>query len=269
MASRQPSSLTPTATIAATLSQLPPQDLLGHVPSAQAWGQARPRGPLPRSPTDARALSLRSETVAAEALEPQSISPASSMRPVGTPARHVSTIASPTEASRRRQRSMVAVVSLAPSGSGMRIVTSPDVVASLRSWCPARQASRSAALSWRSAPTRSPASSSSSPSGISSTVLLTSSPRSALGDSSFKDTMGSGMVCLQHASCLGNSNHAGAGRAPLPYLDAIPLSKCARNCTLPHLKVGGERYLGTIQQLSYITREGPHHLDSLGFSSVS
>ena len=41
------------------------------------------------------------------------------------------------------------------------------------------------------------------------------------------------MVHLQHVSCLGNSNHTGAGRALLPYLDAIPLSKCARNCTLP------------------------------------
>lgn len=45
--------------------------------------------------------------------------------------------------------------------------------------------------------------------------------------------MESGMVYLQYASCLGNSNHTGAGRALLSYLDAIPLSKCARNCTLP------------------------------------
>ena len=59
--------------------------------------------------------------------------------------------------------------------------------------------------------------------------------------------MESGMVYLQYASCLGNSNHTGAGRALLSYLDAIPLSKCARNCTLPSLadeptkKVSGER----------------------------
>ena len=50
---------------------------------------------------------------------------------------------------------------------------------------------------------------------MSSTVLLTSSPRSALRDSSFKDTMRSGMVYLQHVSCLDNSNHTGAGRALL------------------------------------------------------
>lgn len=48
-----------------------------------------------------------------------------------------------------------------------------------------------------------------------STVLLTSSPRSALSDFAFKDTMRLDMVYLQHASCLGNSNHAGAGRALL------------------------------------------------------
>lgn len=60
-------------------------------------------------------------------------------------------------------------------------------------------------------------------------------PAVALDDrrlSSYNVTMGSGMPDLQYASCLDNSNHTEAGCAPL-YLDAIPLPKCARNCTLP------------------------------------
>ena len=73
------------------------------------------------------------ETVAAETLEPRRISLTSSMRLVETPARHVPVIASSTEVSRRRQRPTIAVVDLIPLSLGMRIVTSPDVVASLRS----------------------------------------------------------------------------------------------------------------------------------------
>ena len=42
----------------------------------------------------------------------------------------------------------------------------------------------------------------------------------------------SGMADLQYASCLDSSNHPEADRAPF-HLDAILLSKCARNCTLP------------------------------------
>ena len=54
------------------------------------------------SSTDAKAFSLRLETVAAETLEPQRISLTSSMRLVETPARYISIIASSTEVSRRR-----------------------------------------------------------------------------------------------------------------------------------------------------------------------
>ena len=42
---------------------------------------------------------------------------------------------------------MTAFVNLIPLSLGMRIVTSPDVVASLRSWCPARYAPLSAVRS--------------------------------------------------------------------------------------------------------------------------
>ena len=121
--------------------------------------------------------------MAAETLEPRSISLTSSVRLVGTPARCISVMASPALVSRRRQRSMMAVVNLIPLSLGMRIVASPEVVASFRSQRPA--------------PTRSSASSSSGPFSISSTVLRMSSFRSALGDSSFSVTMGSGMACLQ------------------------------------------------------------------------
>lgn len=81
------------------------------------------------------------------------------MRLAGTPARHVSTMA-PTLVSRPRQRSMAAVANRAPLGFGMCGVTSPEVVVRLRSWRPA--------------PTRSPASCSSRPLRVSSTVFLTS-----------------------------------------------------------------------------------------------
>ena len=54
------------------------------------------------SSTDAKAFSLRFETVEAETLEPQRISLTSSMRLVETPARYISIIASSTEISRRR-----------------------------------------------------------------------------------------------------------------------------------------------------------------------
>lgn len=55
------------------------------------------------------------------------------MRLVETPARHTSITASPAEASRRRQRSMIAVVNRIPLSLGMRIVTSPDDVVGLLS----------------------------------------------------------------------------------------------------------------------------------------
>lgn len=55
-----------------------------------------------RSPTEANAFSLRSETAAAETLEPQGISEASPILRVGTPARHISITASSTPVSRRR-----------------------------------------------------------------------------------------------------------------------------------------------------------------------
>ena len=80
----------------------PPRLRLRWIPSTQTWGQARSRGRLRRSPTEADALSLRSETAAAEAPEPQGISEASSILRVGTPARHISITASSTLVSRRR-----------------------------------------------------------------------------------------------------------------------------------------------------------------------
>lgn len=84
--------------------------------------------------------------------------------------------------------------------------------------------------------TRSPASSSRSPFSLSSTVYLTSSPRSALDYSSFKKTMGSDMVHLQHVSCLGNLNHT--GRAVPPFL-TWTLFRCRSAQEIvryPHLK---------------------------------
>ena len=92
---------------------------------------------------------------------------------------------------------MIAVVKRISLSLGMRIVTSPDDVVRLRLQWPARQASWPAECKRRSAPTRSPGSSSSSPFGISSTVLRTSSRKSVFRDSSFEDTMGSGVVYLQ------------------------------------------------------------------------
>ena len=71
------------------------------------------------SSTEANAFSSRFETVAAETLEPQRISETSSILRVETPARHVSIMASSTEASRRRQRSMIAVVNLMPLSLGI------------------------------------------------------------------------------------------------------------------------------------------------------
>ena len=76
--------------------------------------------------------------MAAETPGPQRTSLTSSMRPAETSARRISAIASPALVSRRRQRSMMAVVSLIPLSLGMRIVTSPEVVASFRSQRPAR-----------------------------------------------------------------------------------------------------------------------------------
>lgn len=54
------------------------------------------------SSTEANALSLRFETVAAETLEPQRISETSSILRVETPARYISIMASSTLVSRRR-----------------------------------------------------------------------------------------------------------------------------------------------------------------------
>ena len=86
---------------------------------------------------------------------------------------------------------MMAVVNRTPLSLRILIVASPDVVASFPSQRPARQAPLPAVRQWRSAPTRSPASSSGRPLSISSTVLRTSSLGPAFSDSSFKDTMGS------------------------------------------------------------------------------
>ena len=76
---------------------------------------------------------MRLETVAADTDDPHRISLTSSILRVETPARYISIMASSTLVSRRRQRSMIAVVKRIPLSFGMRIVTSPDVVASLRS----------------------------------------------------------------------------------------------------------------------------------------
>lgn len=85
-----------------------------------------------RSSKASEAFPFRFETVAAETPGPQGISPTPSIRLVDAPARYISIMASSTLASRRRQRSMIAVVNLIPLSSGMRIATSPDVVASFR-----------------------------------------------------------------------------------------------------------------------------------------
>lgn len=85
------------------------------------------------SSTDANAFSLGLGAVDADTPEPNGTSGTSSILRVGTPARHVSIIASPTPVSRRRRRPMIAVASLMPSGLGMRRVTSPDDVARLLS----------------------------------------------------------------------------------------------------------------------------------------
>lgn len=58
---------------------------------------------------------MRLETVAAETPEPQKISETSSIHLVETSARHLSIVASSTEASRPQQRSMIAVMKPTPS----------------------------------------------------------------------------------------------------------------------------------------------------------
>ena len=71
---------------------------------------------------------MKFETVAAETLDPQRISETSSILLVETPARCISIIASSTEDSRLRLRSMTAVVKRAPLSFGMWMVTSPELV---------------------------------------------------------------------------------------------------------------------------------------------
>ena len=68
-----------------------------------------------------------------------------------------------------------------------------------------------------------------------------SSRQSVFRGSSFNVTMGSGMVYLQHVSFLDNQKSYRGGSCPPSYPDTIPLSKCARNCTLPRLFANATR----------------------------
>ena len=76
---------------------------------------------------------MRLGTVAADTDDPRRISLTSSILRVEAPARCISIMASSTLVSRRRYRSMTAVAKRIPLSFGVRIATSPDVVASLRS----------------------------------------------------------------------------------------------------------------------------------------
>ena len=76
--------------------------------------------------------------MAADTDGPRRVSETSSILRVETPAGRISITASSTPVSRRRHRSMMAVVKRAPLSLGMCRVTSPELVVRLRSWWPAR-----------------------------------------------------------------------------------------------------------------------------------
>lgn len=67
---------------------------------------------------EAKALSLRLDTVPGETGAPQRSSETSSMRLMEAPARHISTMASSTLVSRLRQHSITTVWKVAPRGLG-------------------------------------------------------------------------------------------------------------------------------------------------------
>ena len=107
---------------------------------------------------------------------PHSASMMSSTRRTDTPARYISTGASSTEFSRRRQRSMMAASKLWRRSFGIFGFTSPDFMCSARPWRPARVPRRPSLRPWRPAPHDRSASAPSIAFSASQTVPRTISP---------------------------------------------------------------------------------------------
>ncbi len=160
------------------------------------------------------------DAVGADALEPWGSRPRPRPRASRTPARRVSTIASPTEASRLRWRSTIAATGRMPLGLGVRRTASPGVVASLRSWraCgrsgpPGRPRGRRCARAAPRRPGRRPP-----PRAVRPARPRPSggpAPPGPLRPSPSGAAIGPGTDLLLHASCLDNSNRTVTGHALL------------------------------------------------------
>jgi hypothetical protein len=97
---------TPIATGTLTLSTAPPHERLCRTPSTDAYGHGRDSGRPRHAPTSLQTFLNLSDKIRDGIRSPHKAWPMPSTRRVDTPARYMSTSASPTLPSRRRQRSI-------------------------------------------------------------------------------------------------------------------------------------------------------------------